>query len=299
MPVTTPAGPLRHDEAVIMVAGSPVRAYRAGAGPALVLLHGGGLDDAQLSWAPIWEALTGHARLLTPDLPGYGASPLGPTEPTLEGYRAWLLAFLDAVGLQTAVLVGLSLGGGIALRTALDAPARVAGLVLLAPYEVSPQQPGGTIGYLAARAPHAAAQAARRHSDRLLRPSLRALLHRPGAVSDDLAGQVRALLARPRVGAAWQAFQHQEALRHRPRSYLTGQLDAIGCPVLLLPGDHDRLVRPGDVRAAATRIPHARFTVVAGAGHWLPRDAPPQVARQLIAFLPAAPTAPAAPPDGP
>jgi len=301
MPATTPVAPLRHDETTITVAGSPVRAYRAGAGPALVLLHGGGLDDAQLSWAPLWPALTSHARLLAPDLPGYGGSPLGPTAPTLEGYRAWLLAFLDAAGLQTAVLAGLSLGGGIALRTALDAPGRVAGLVLLAPYGVSPRLPGGKSGYLAACASRAAAatQAALRHSDRLLRSSLRALLHHPGAVSDDPAGQVRARLARPGAGAAWSAFQRHEARWTRLRTYLTGQLDAISCPALLLSGEHDRLVPPGDVRAAATRIPHARFTLIADAGHWLPRDAPRQVAEQLIAFLAAAPAAPAALPDGP
>jgi len=278
---------MRHDETVITVAGSPVRAYRAGAGPVLVLLHGGGLDDAQLSWAPLWPALTGHARLLAPDLPGYGASPLGHTAPTLEGYQAWLLAFLDAAGIQTAVLAGLSLGGGIALRTALDAPARAAGLVLLAPYGISPRFPGGTIGYVAAHAPRAA-QATLRRSDRLLRARLRALLHHRGAVTDELAGQVRALLARPGAGDAWQAFQRHEAGWARPRTYLTGQLGAIGCPVRLLSGDHDRLVAPGDVRAAATRIPRARFTMVAGAGHWLPRDAPGRVTDQLIAFLAAA-----------
>src|SRR5262249_57664767 len=94
-----------------------------------------------------------HARLLAPDLPGYGGSPLGDTAPTLEGYRTWLLAFLDAAGIQTAVVVGMSLGGGVALRTALDAPARVAGLVLLAPYGVSPRLPGGKSGYLPAPAP--------------------------------------------------------------------------------------------------------------------------------------------------
>ena len=301
MTATTPVGPMRHDETMITAARSPVRAYRAGAGPTLVLLHGGGLDDAQLSWAPVWPALTGHAQLLAPDLPGYGGSPLGQTAPTLEGYRAWLLAFLDAAGIQTAVLAGLSLGGGIALRTALDAPARVAGLVLLAPYGISPRLPGGTMGYLAAHAPHAAAttQAALRHNDRLLRASLRALLHHPGAVSDDLVAQVRALLARPRAGTAWSAFQRHEARWTRPRTYLAGQLGAISCPVLLLSGEYDRLVPPGDVRTAATRIPHARFTLVAGAGHWLPRDAPGQVASQLISFLAAAPADPAAHPNGP
>jgi len=300
MTAITPADPMRHDETVITVAGSPVRAYRAGAGAALVLLHGGGLDDAQLSWAPAWPTLTGHARLLAPDLPGYGGSPLGHTAPTLAGYRAWLLAFLDAAGIQTAILAGLSLGGGIALRTALDAPARVAGLVLLAPYGVSPRLPGGKRGYLAVHAPHAAAatRTALRHSDRLLRASLRAVLHRPGAVSDELAGQVRALLARPDAGAAWSAFQQHEVLWTRPRTYLAGQLAAIGCPALLLSGEHDRLVPPGDVRAAAARIRHVGFTLVAGAGHWLPRDAPGQVAGQVIAFLAAASPAQAALPDG-
>ena len=58
------------------------------------------------------------------------------------------------------------------------------------------------------------------------------------------------------------------------RTYLAGQLGAIGCPVLLLSGEHDRLVPPADVRTAAARISHARFTLVAGTGHWLPRDAP-------------------------
>jgi pimeloyl-ACP methyl ester carboxylesterase len=290
---------MRHDETVITVAGSPVRAYRAGAGAALVLLHGGGLDDARLSWAPLWPALTGHARLLAPDLPGYGGSPLGQTAPTLEGYRTWLLAFLDAAGIQTAVVVGMSLGGGIALRTALDAPARVAGLVLLAPYGISPRLPGAKSGYFAVHAPRAAAaQAALRHSDWLLRASLRALLHHPGAVSEDLADQVRALLARPGAWAAWSAFQRHEVLWTRPRTHLTGQLAALSCPALLLSGEHDRLVPPDDVRAAAARIRHARFTLVAGAGHWLPRDAPAQVADQLITFLAAAPTVPTALPDG-
>ena len=60
----------------------------------------------------------------------------------------------------------------------------------------------------------------------------------------------------------------------------------------LLSGEHDRLVPPADVRAPATRIPHARFVPVAGAGHWLPRDPPGQVTSQLIAFLATAAAAP-------
>jgi len=294
---TTTVGPMRHDEAVVTVAGAPVRVYRAGSGPTLVLLHGGGLDDAKLSWAPIWPALTAHAQLVAPDLPGYGASPLGHTEPTLAGYRMWLLAFLDTLGIQQAILVGLSLGGGIALRTALDAPTRVAGLVGLAPCGVSPRPPGGTAGDLAVHIPHAATQAAPRHS--VLRASLRALLQHPEEVSDELVAQVRALLARPDAQAAWSAFQHHEAVWSGTRTYLAGQLAGISCPVLLLSGAHDGLVPPDDVRAAAAHIRHAGFVLVTGAGHWLPRDAPGQVADQLVGFLAGAPAAPAPPADGP
>lgn len=279
---TAPAGPMRHDEAVVTVATALVWVYRAGSGPTLVLLHGGGRDDAQLSWAPLWPALTGHAQLLAPDLPGHGGSPLGHTEPTPVGYRRWLLAFLDAVGIQQAVVVGLSLGGGIARRAALDAPTRVAGLVGLAPCGISPRVPHRKLGDVAVHTPHA---------DRLLRASLGALL-RPEVVSDELVAQVRALLARLDAQAAWAACQHHEVEWTRPRSYLAGQLAGIGCPVLLLSGAHDGLVPPQDVRAAAARIPHARFVLVAGAGHWLPRDTPAQVTNQLRGFLTPRPRAP-------
>ncbi len=145
-----------HDEVMLAVAGSPVRAFRTQRvpdGPAIVLLHGGSLDSARLSWEPIWPRLARTAQLVAPDLPGYGASVLGATRPTLAGYRDWLLAFLDACELRTVVLVGLSMGGGIALRTAVDAPERVSALVLCAPYGVSERTPGGRAGFLAVHAP--------------------------------------------------------------------------------------------------------------------------------------------------
>jgi pimeloyl-ACP methyl ester carboxylesterase len=137
------ASTMRHDETTVTVAGAPVRCYRAGAGPALVLLHGGGHDSAPAAWAPVWPALTPHARLVAPDLPGHGGSPLGPTTPTAEGYRTWLLAFLDTCGIGRATIAGRSLGAAIALRTALDAPSRVEQLVLLTAAAISDRELAG------------------------------------------------------------------------------------------------------------------------------------------------------------
>ncbi|TMR99822.1 alpha/beta fold hydrolase [Nonomuraea basaltis] len=119
--------PMRHDETVMVVCGSVVRAYRAGTGPEVVLLHGDceGLDDARLAWEPVWVALAGHARVTAPDLPGFGGTPLRATVPTLAGYAAWLSAFLDVCGIQRAGIAGLCLGAGIALQAAQDLPDKV------------------------------------------------------------------------------------------------------------------------------------------------------------------------------
>ena len=56
----------------------PVRYDRTGNGPTVVLLHGGGLDSAQLSWAPLTPHLAPLADVIAPDLPGYGGARSAP-----------------------------------------------------------------------------------------------------------------------------------------------------------------------------------------------------------------------------
>jgi pimeloyl-ACP methyl ester carboxylesterase len=80
------------------------------------------LDSAELSWGAVRERLAEHANVVSPNLPGYGGAPVGQVEPTLGGYSEWLTELLDAEEIDRVVIVGLSLGGGVALRTALDVP---------------------------------------------------------------------------------------------------------------------------------------------------------------------------------
>jgi pimeloyl-ACP methyl ester carboxylesterase len=272
-------GDMESGKVMLAVRGTPVRAYRGGQGRPLVLLHGGGLDSALLTWQPAWASLTRLGHVLAPDLPGYGASPLGPTVPTLPGYRGWLLDFLDAAGVRSAVVAGLSLGGGVAIQAALDAPERVDGLLLCAPYGVSPRLPGGRAGYLEVRAPSASAMtyALLRHSDWLLRRALESLVHRPAVVDAQMLRQVRELLHVGGAGAAWSRFQRHEVRWPGPRTCWRGELSAIRVPAAFLAGEYDRSVPAADVRTAAHRLPRGSFEMVAGAGHWLPREAPGQI----------------------
>ncbi len=278
-----------HDEVVLEVAGSPVRAYRTPPvvdGPAIVLLHGGSLDSARLSWEPIWPRLVDMAQLVAPDLPGYGASALGATRPTLAGYRDWLLAFFEACELRTVILVGLSMGGGVALRTALDAPARVSALVLCAPYGVSERTPGGRAGFLGVHAPGLTplTNTILRRSPSLLRRALGTMLRGPGAVTDELVTQVSAELAQPTSGAAWSSFRRHEVRWSGPRTCFGDELARLGQPAVFLSGERDHLVPAADVRAAAARVPRGRFVAVPGAGHWLPRDAPEVLAAEIASI---------------
>lgn len=263
---------------------SPVHHDRTGSGPAVVLLHGGGLDSARLSWASLTPRIAGHVEVIAPDLPGYGGSPLGTTPPTVAGYAAWLRAFLDAAGLRRCVLGGLSLGSAIALRTALDDPARVSGLLACGPYGVDPHVPGGRLGWLAVHTPGVDALTwwTMRHSRRAVRATLATVLRH--AIPDDLVDEVQTRARTPGAGDAWRAFQRDEVRLAGPRTVFGDALARVRCPAVLLAGEHD-IVPPAAVRAAAAQIPRGAFAEVPEAGHWLPRDAPEAVAAHLLELI--------------
>jgi pimeloyl-ACP methyl ester carboxylesterase/predicted amino acid-binding ACT domain protein len=103
-----------------------------GDGPPVVFLHGWGLGHRSYRGA-LGELVARGCRVYAPALPGFGGTSDLPVERrTIEGYAAWVDAFLVAVGIDEPVLViGHSFGGGVAIRLAHDAPTRVRQLVLI------------------------------------------------------------------------------------------------------------------------------------------------------------------------
>lgn len=102
----------------------------AGEGPAVVLLHGWGLTHR--TYRKALDTLVAQGlQVWAPALPGFGGTDDLPEEDfSLAGYAAWVVRFLDAVGLvEPVTLVGHSFGGGVAIRAAYDSPERVARLV--------------------------------------------------------------------------------------------------------------------------------------------------------------------------
>jgi 3-oxoadipate enol-lactonase len=115
-----------------------------GTGLAVVFVHGHPFDQSM--WDPQVEALSWKYRVITLDLRGYGASQVPNAEATtLETMANDIKGLLDHLGIQKAVVVGLSMGGQIAMAFADLFPERLAGLVLAATFAEG-ETPEGAVG---------------------------------------------------------------------------------------------------------------------------------------------------------
>lgn len=96
--------------------------------PALLLLHSGAMTHAE--WQPQFDAFAGHFRVIAPDQPGHGRSPMTGDRLTIGDIGRAVLALLDRLGIEQASLLGSSMGGAAALWLTVHHPQRVERLVL-------------------------------------------------------------------------------------------------------------------------------------------------------------------------
>ena len=252
----------------------------------LVLLHGGGFDHAGLSWGPVTERLAGRVRLLAPDLPGYGESAaLGPVQ-TIPDLARWVLDWMEAAGVGTCDLAGLSMGGGAAMWLALEHPDRIRRLVPVASYGMMARAP---FHGLAHRAGHLKSRAfayrAAARSDRIARLGLRLFGYADaGRISPETVSELREV-ARIQAGRqSFSAFLKGEIQRTHTTTNLTDRLADIRQPTLLIHGKRDPLVPVINARDAAATIPHCRYLEL-DAAHWPIREYPDETAAAIADFL--------------
>lgn len=125
-------------ERSIELAGVQTPVIEAGSGPPVVLLHGQGVFGPV--FLPLIEPLAASHRLVVPDLPGLGASVPG-REPDGPTVMAWLSELIDKTCDAPPALVGMSLGGSIAARYAVDHGDRISRLVLINSGSLGPRPP--------------------------------------------------------------------------------------------------------------------------------------------------------------
>ncbi|WP_254534642.1 alpha/beta fold hydrolase [Halomarina litorea] len=256
-------------------------------GTPVVLLHGGGIDEASLSWRDVLRPLAAETgrRVYALDWPGYGGSDPPTDDPTTEYYIGVLDAFLDSVGVDRCALVGISMGGGVAIGSALATPGRVTRLVAVDSYGLGGTVPGGPLGALFTRLPFAAlAWRALRRSRLAASLAVRGIVG-PGNATPELVADLRRALDRPDAGRAFEGFQRSEVGIGGLRTNYLDRLPALSTPTLFVHGEHDPLVPVSWAVRATVLAPDATLRVLGGCGHWPPREAPDRFLGCVVPFL--------------
>ena len=245
----------------------------AGRGPLVVLLHGIGgnrshWDDQLAAFAPEFTAAA-------PDARGYGDSDDHDGPLAFADLAGDLLRIVDHFGAARAHLVGLSLGGRVARDFCLRYPDRVATLVL------ANTHPG-----FDALAPDQVEAFIRSRQGPLLAGKT------PGEIAPDLArgalGRSPPQRARERLIASIAALRkdaYLKTLECSVREDRGAPVERIAVPTLVVTSDEDMVYPPATAEALARRIPGARLTVIAGAGHVSNLERPEAFNEAVLGFL--------------
>lgn len=241
--------------------------------PAVVLLHGLGVSGR--CWALQLPALARAGwRALAPDLPGFGRSSVRRGGP--HGMRQMaepIVALLDALGLEQAAVVGLSLGGAAALQLALDHPQRVSGLLLVSTFAHLELARPDLLPFHLLRYALAAAAGLETQARRVARR----MFPRPDQAPQRIAFLAQILQADPPA--------YRAAMRRIVRFNVAPRLGQIACPTLVVTGADDTTVAPANQAALAQGIRGARQVVIPAAGHALIAEKPAEFNQIMLDFL--------------
>jgi pimeloyl-ACP methyl ester carboxylesterase len=243
----------------ITLSGHPIRFWKGGEGPALLLLHAA-WGDAEMSWSRAWEQLSRSCTVVAPDLPGFGRSfPLH--KPSLSGMAKRLKELIDALHLDQVIVVGNSLSASVAIQFVNDYPKAACRLVLVngGYLPLIPEPIRKIIGLPVV--------------NQVFRRLIRQLTFSPRTLKRSFADASR-------LPAGFFETIQGNALAYSRISFdiimnMTGPLAKPSVPTLLVWGAQDSLATMKQARALQKWIPDARLITIEGAGH-MPQVERPQ-----------------------
>lgn len=228
--------------------------------PCVIFLHGAGMDHTVWTLFTRWFARHGY-NVVAVDLPGHGRS-AGPLIDTVEGMAAWLLAVVDALGVERVILAGHSMGSLVVLHAAALAPARVSRVALL-----------GFSYPMAVGKPLLEAARANAHEaiDMLMIWGHDALAQVGGNAMPGMGiiTPIQRLVERAAPGVLFNDL-------HACHTYATGEAHApaIEAPVTLILSDRDRMTPLKGARAFMQHFRQSTLDVIPECGHGMMEERP-------------------------
>jgi len=225
----------------------------AGSGPALVLLHAFPFDHTM--WEPQLAALAGVARVIAPDLPGFGESTAAPF--AIEGVADLVAEFLGALNVPKATVCGLSMGGYVALALARTHADKLAGLIL------ADTRAGVDDSAAKANRDKAIATVTEKGTAALFEGMApKVLSEHTHASKPEVVARAKAIVAKQPAASVAAALA---ALRDRPDA--NAGLKDIAVPTLVIVGEYDIVTPPLYAAHLAGQIRGSALVHIPGAGH--------------------------------
>jgi pimeloyl-ACP methyl ester carboxylesterase len=245
-----------------------------GSGEPVLLIHGHTMD--RRIWDPVMPGLrAAKLRILRPDLRGHGLSARPEFGYHLSHHASDMAAVFDAAGIDSATVVGYSIGGGVALEMALTLADRISGLVLMSP--VMPDRP-----FEAAFMENLREVASVSRSEGIEAAMLGPWASNPlleFSFSKPHVREAAMAICREFPGAEYLATQRDRV----DREWTTpNRLSEIGVATAVIAGDRETPGFRSYAEEAAEKIPGARIEFYENCGHLLPLEEPDRVAQTII-----------------
>jgi 2-hydroxy-6-oxonona-2,4-dienedioate hydrolase len=255
---------------MVEVYAQKIHYYEAGDGPAVILLHGLGLDAS--FWVLQIPALARSHRVYAVDMLGFGRSDKPPLEYSIETFVEFLEGFMRQAGIPKATLVGLSLGGWIAADFAAQHPEMVERLVLVDAAGIRPPV-RLTEAMLALLNPGSLAEE---------RNLLEFVLYNKELATEEFVEML--FTHRMRSGNSYTVARVIHRMLTRDE-WVNEKLASVHAPALVVWGRQDMLLPLALGEEYARLLPGAKLVVIDDCGHLPPAEKPAEFAKAVVEFL--------------
>jgi len=262
----------------VVAAGIATNYHDVGAGRPVLMIHGSGPGvTGWANWRMNIGALAEQARVLVPDMVGFGYTDVPPNiRYDLEMWMTHLVGFLDAMEIERADVIGNSFGGGLALAMAIHHPERIRRLVLMGsvgvPFELTPGL-DAVWGYTP--------------SVENMRKLLEVFAYNTQLMSDDLVELRYRASMRPGVQEAFGAMFSPGPRQQYIDALASDEADIRRIPheTLVVHGREDLVIPLSNALTLAQWLPASQLHVFSRCGHWTQIEHAAEFNRLVAGFL--------------
>jgi len=256
----------------------------------LVLLHGGGLDSAMLSWREIMNSMPEQYTVYAIDLLGYGKSDRPESMEGESFYPKHISAVesvVDQLHLNKFVLSGLSMGGAISIGYTLKNPDKVIALIPVDSWGLVSKMPMHSFYYWYVNTSLLKVSYSMFAKYRcMVKWSLKySLIGDRSKISKTLIDEVFALCQIPNPEKSMQDYQRSSLTKRGTIPDYTEQLKELQMPVLFINGEKDSFVKVKDVAKASRSVKNGRLYIMKGCKHWSQKERPEEYVEVIGTFI--------------